>query len=126
MPLPAKSVSYSPTPRSISRGVPVNTAVPPGTSAGGMQKRSVLPLSRQGYTACPSAAPPVPVIQAVSPSRRHCPPMARMQSMVASMSWLWAMPRMRLSPDASAAHSSMRCPQLFDGGAAAVPAALPG
>ena len=69
---------------------------------------------------------PVPVIQAVSPSRRHCPPMARMQSMVASMSWLWAMPRMRLSPDASAAHSSMRCPQLFDGGAAAVPAALPG
>ena len=86
-----------PTPRSISRGAPVNTARPPGSSAAGMLKRPVrlamgmrnrrvLPLSRQGYVPLGRTAPPMPVTQAVSPSRRQAPPMARMQSMVASMS----------------------------------------
>ena len=70
----------------MSRGVPVNTALPPDSSAGGMQNRRVLPLSRQGYVPPGRIWLPVPVMQAVSPSRRHAPPMARMQSTVASMS----------------------------------------
>ena len=47
---------------------------------------ALLPLSRQGYVPLGRTAPPVPVTPAVSPSWRQAPPMARMQSMVASMS----------------------------------------
>ena len=107
-PFSEKISSYIPTPRSMSRPVPVKRALSPQAAAMGSMKRRVLPLSRQGNTA-PSAVlffPPFTVT--VSPSSLYSAPRAAMQSSVASISSLRARPRILLSPSARAAQMSIR------------------
>ena len=105
--------------RAGSRPRPVSSAEIPAAAATGSRKRRVEPDSPQSSTAAAENRPPSITI---SPAVRRMPaPMAARQRRVASISADMVRSEIRLSPFASAAQITARCPSLLEAGGRTLP-----